>query len=239
MPYIEKRVKAGRTLEIYKYYSRRCKGKPSVCRESNQNPTPEAMKLLNQRRAEERLRWKINTNFKSGDYYITLTYKRENRKTPIEAKKELQKFLRRLRRLYKKHGAEVKYIGVTEYENRAIHHHMILNNEVLIEEIDKLWDFGFIQIKLLDDTGDYSKLASYLIKETSKTFKTERSATGVRYSCSRNLKEPTITENIISANSWRDIPRPMKNYYISGEVETGYHEVTGYGFQHYTMIRLN
>lgn len=238
MPYIQKTVRAGKTIEVFKYYSYRCKAKGAV-RSGNYGKTPENVAKINQRNAENRLRWKINTNFQEGDYYVTLTYKRENRKAPLEAKKELSLFLRQLRKKYKTAGKELKYIAVTEYENKAIHHHLIMNNAIDGKEIARLWRYGRPCIKYLDSTGDYGQLASYLIKETSKTFKTPKSATGVRYSCSRNLKEPEIEERIIQHESWREIPRPKKGYYILGEPEIGVHETSGYGFMHYIMVRLN
>lgn len=238
MAYIEKRVKAGMTIEIMKYHTYRYKSKKANCRSENVNTTPEAVRRVNQKQAENKLRWKINTNFKPGDYYLTLTYKRENRKTPIETKKEFINFMRRLRRLYKKADTELKYISVTEYQNTAIHHHMIINGAVSAGAVSALWEMGHMQIQVLDKTGDYSKLAAYLIKETSKTFKTHKSASGVRYSCSRNLREPVIHEKVVRADSWREMPKPIEGYYISGEVESGYHEVSGYGYQHYIMIKL-
>lgn len=238
MAYIEKRVKAGMTIEVMKYHTYRCKSKKTNCRSENVNTTPEAVKRVNQKQAENRLRWKINTNFKPGDYYITLTYKRENRKSPVEARKEFNNFMRRLRRLYKKSDVELKYIAVTEYQSTAIHHHMVINGLVSASEVSLLWQMGHMQIQILNKTGDYSKLAAYLIKETSKTFKSNKSASGVRYSCSRNLKEPIIQEKVIRADSWRENPKPVDGYYISGEIESGYHEVSGYGYQHYVMIKL-
>ena len=43
---------------------------------------------------------------------------------------------------------------------------------------------------MLYDSGEYSQLADYLIKETERTFRDEDSAVKQRYSCSRNLTKP-------------------------------------------------
>mgnify|MGYP000727281139 CR=1 FL=1 len=45
--------------------------------------------------------------------------------------------------------------------------------DMVIENIDtkaikKCWDRGRIHIRLLDDTGQYGKLASYLVKEKGR-----------------------------------------------------------------------
>ncbi len=238
MPYIQKIVKAGKTIEVFKYYTYRCKGK-GVARGCRCGKTKENVAKLNQRNAENHLRWIINSNFGEGDYYITLTYRKENRKSPLSAKEILKAFLRKLRKKYKDYGVELKYIAVTEYENKAIHHHLILNNAFNGKEIANLWQYGRPNIKHLDNTGEYSQLAAYLIKETSKTFGTSKAVAGQRYSRSRNLIEPEIEERIIPHESWRDNPKPKKGYYIQGEPEIGVHETSGYGFMHYTMVRLN
>ena len=122
--------------------------------------------------AERTLRLKINANFGVDDPFITLTYRKEERPTPAGAKKNIKKLLDSLRKKYKTMGAELKYINVTEYQNKAIHHHIIINH---VEGVDvskwvrQLWKFGRPDFKYLDDTGQYKDLAAYLIKETSKT----------------------------------------------------------------------
>lgn len=238
MPYIQKTVKAGKTIEVFKYYSYRCKAK-GVVRSGNRGRTPENVAKINQRNAENRLRWLINANFGEGDCYITLTYKRELRKSPSEAKAALHLFLRRLRKAYRAKGAELKYVAVTEYENRAIHHHLIVNGAIPTQEMVRLWEYGRPCVKFLDGSGDYRCLAGYLIKETSKTFGTAKGASGQRYSRSRNLCEPEIEEVVIQHEKWREIPKPKQGYYILAEPEVGIHEMSGYGFMHYTMVRLN
>ena len=97
-------------------------------------------------------------------------------------------------------GADLKYINVTEYKNKAIHHHLLINH---IEgqdvskngsQIVEVWQTGF---KYLDDTGQYKDLTAYLIKETSKTYKENDGGHKQRYSCDRNLTMPTPKTEII------------------------------------------
>ena len=72
--YIKKSIFAGMTLEVEKTYTIKYKSK-KVTKSANINPTPENMKKVNERNAAKKLRWQINTNFRSGDYHLILTYR--------------------------------------------------------------------------------------------------------------------------------------------------------------------
>ena len=113
---------AGKTKEIEKSYSSRY-GRKGIGRSKNMNPTPDDVKRVNQRNAETRLRRLINCNFEKNDIHLVLTYKKDERPKPEEAKKILANFIRRIKRRYKKLGIEFKYIHVTEFgkKNGAIH----------------------------------------------------------------------------------------------------------------------
>lgn len=237
MPYIKKRVEAGRTCEIIKTHSFRY-GKKNVQRQRNKNPTREKQKEINERNARDKLRWLINSNFGENDIHLVLTYRKEVRPDPEEAKHQLANFLRRLREHYKRDGTELKYIAVTEWKGRAIHHHLIINSTD-VRQIIKLWKYGKMRPSYLDSTGQYGQLANYLIKETSKTFRAEDSQAGKRWQQSKNLKKPKITTEIVKAYSWKADPKPEKGYYVVPDsVVEGVNDVTGYPFQRYTMIKL-
>ena len=168
MPYFKTTIKAGATVEVCKSYTKRV-GVKGV--RERRKATPEEMEKVNQMNAERVLRLKINANFKEDDLFITLTYRRTEKPTPKEAKGNIKKFLKELRKKYKELGVELKYINVTEYKNKSIHHHILINH---IEGCDTskmvrtLWKFGRPDFKYLDHTGQYKDLAAYLIKETSK-----------------------------------------------------------------------
>ena len=49
----------------------------------------------------------------------------------------------------------------------ARHIHMVIES-MDTKTIKKCWDRGRIHIRLLDDTGQYGKLASYLVKEKGR-----------------------------------------------------------------------
>lgn len=235
--YIKEICIAGNTIEVMKKHSWRY-GR-SIPRGKNEKKTPEDVAKVNQRNAETKLRRLINTNFKENDLHMVLTYKKNERPSPDEAKILIAKFLRDIRKIFKKKGTVFKYILVTEYKKASIHHHIVMSY-LDPREIQKVWPYGKARPTLLDGTGQYAELANYLIKETSKTFKTEKSASGKRWSSSRNLEKPIINKKIIGANSWRKEPVAQKGYYIEKDsIRIGFSEFDGYPYQFYSMIRLD
>lgn len=238
MPYIEKVVKAGKTIEVTKTHSIRYPGK-KIPRSPNKSQTPEDVKKINERNAETNLRHLINTNFGYQDIHLVLTYRREKRPaTPEAAKADLEKFLRKLRNHFKKRNQELKYIAVTEYKNKAVHHHLIISS-MDTRALTDLWPHGQPRPTYLDSSGQYGQLASYLIKETSKTFNSDDSVHGKRWCASKNLEKPKITTRIIAANTWQKDPKPRKGYFIEkGSEKSGYSEISGYPYQFYRLIKL-
>lgn len=241
MGYFKTSIEAGATIEVTKSYTKRIGGKRKGSREQ---PTPEEMEKVNQKNAERTLRLKINANFGVDDPFITLTYKKDERPKPAEAKKNIKKLIGSLREEFKKLGTDLKYINVTEYKNKAIHHHLLINHiegQDVSKMVCRLWKFGRPDFKYLDDTGQYKDLAAYLIKETAKTFKENDGGHKQRYSCSRNLIMPTPkTEIIKKAVKWLADPKPKKGYYIDKDtVYNGVNPFTGRQFQRYTMVKLS
>ncbi len=162
----------------------------SHCRGKRRRPTTETQKKLNQRNAERKLIRLLNTNFTKNDIRFDLTYDADHRPaTPEEAQKEMQNFLRRLKRYRKKRGLpDLKYIAVTEIgkRNGRCHHHIIMNGGVLIGELAEIWGRGYTTAKPLqfNDQGIVG-IAKYLIKEP---------ILGKRWSASKNLAKPKVTQ---------------------------------------------
>lgn len=234
MPYIERTVIAGDTIEKKKYFTAQYGGKRCK-RAKREEETSEKQRRENEKNALDRLRWLINTNFVAGDFHIVLTYKGAA-PIPEEAAKLLSAYLRKLRNEYRKIGIELKYIAVTEYEANRIHHHVIIN-KADTELISSLWKHGRVRFTPLDNMGDYSALASYLIKETKRTYK-DGKASGKRWNASRNLKQPEIIKRVINADGWRKVPKPIKGYYIISDSIISDIDVFGYPYQKYTMIKI-
>src|SRR5699024_2368551 len=113
----------------------------------------------------------------------------------------LEKFIRAARRYFRQQGKEMRYITVTEYKNRRIHHHLVMEN-VPIKDLYTMWPHGRPKVFPLDDSGDYRELAEYLIKETAKTFAEEGSPYKKRWNQSKNLRAPKIKKEVVSANAW-------------------------------------
>ena len=239
MAYYREVVKTGNVIEVRKTisYVESAKGRK---RAKKLNPTLKAVAKNNERSAERKLRWLINTNFTPEDYHLTLTYQGKPPE-PEEARKELEKFLRKLRREYQKQGKDLKYIAVTEYKAKRIHHHLIIN-QIELSAITKAWKHGRPKLVPLDDTGQYDHLASYLIKETSKTFKTEEGTGGKRWNQSRNLKPyDELKREKIRAKEWRKEPTAFKGYMLEKDKVVNFsYTVEGqcYESQQYSMVRI-
>lgn len=148
-------------------------------------PTSEIQKRLNQRNAEKKLTRLIHNNFGEDDVALHLTFRKGEEPEDLDAaKRELKNYLKRLRRLYRKQGLEMKYISVVEYGKRGgrIHYHLILTGGVDRDELEKLWGHGYANSKRLQFGEDgVSGLARYITKDRV-TYK--------RWSGSRNLKQP-------------------------------------------------
>ena len=237
MPYLMEVVHSGKVREVTKKYSARY-GKKGIRRSPNSNPTPEDVRVQNERNAEKKLRRLINSNFGFNDIHLVLTYRISERPDPKTARSHLEKFLRSLRKLYGDSGEELKYICVTEYKNKAVHHHLIINSFDM-RLITPLWPYGRARPTFLDNTGQYGKLAAYFIKETRATYTEETAVFRKRWNQSRNLKKPDVKIKIVQRDSWTKEPKAVKGYALeSDSVYTGISRVTGYPFQFYSMIQL-
>ena len=199
------------------------------------NPTCESVEKINRKNAERSLQVKLHANFGKGDMHVVLTYGGEP-PTQEVAKKELKNFLQRLRRHFRKEGRELKWIAATEYKNQRIHHHVILP-AMDSRLLDELWTAGHVRPTHLDGSGDYRKLAAYLIKETDKTFREPGAFSKKRYSCSRNLVIPDVKVETVSARELLQRPKPIKGYSIDEDsIYQGVNPVTGIPFMEYVMI---
>lgn len=170
MPYIIEVVQAGRTVEVMKYYSSRY-GKKGIKRGERKALTKEEQIKVNKRAAEKKLRRLINENFQEGDTHLVLDYRKERRPAGRKQMREdADDFLREMRKLYKRHGIQFKYIHVMEIGKKgALHHHLVINTpeEISQQAIVRCWKGrGRTHHNPLDDTGQYAKLASYLIKQS-------------------------------------------------------------------------
>lgn len=236
MAYIKETIFAG-SIMITKLIQKRQKRIESG-RAARIMPTSEAVEKANARACEKGLQLKLHANFVPGDYHVVLTYK-GTEPTHEEAKACLAKFMRKLRSVAKKSGEDFKWIAVTEYKNHRIHHHVIMNDIVSLQELNAIWTHGQLHLRLLDESGDWRRLGAYLFKETSKTFRDPDAPSRLRYSCSRNLKSPTVYREDVSAAAVIEEPIPEKGYVIDEDtIYRGEDPFTGKPYLEYISIAI-
>lgn len=205
-------------------------------------PTQEEQEKINEQQCIRKLRRKIHANFDKDDLFETLTYKRDCRPDPKGAAHELQLLLNRLRGIWKRAGTELRYIVVTEYKSKSIHHHLIVNDlpdGSGAKKIAQSWSRnGRANTKYLYEDGQYEQLAAYLIKETSKTFRDPENPSKLRYSCSRNLVTPVAKTRILKRDDWPEEPRVPKGYYLEKSSLVNGVNKMGYKYQYYRLIKI-
>lgn len=235
MPYVKTSTIAGNTIIIHKGF--RDEKQAGKKRAKKENVTKEAVKKMNERYATRKLTVLMNANFSKGDLHIVWTYRGEERVPPVRAQEYLRKALKDLRKMYRAAGQELKYIYTTEYKNKAIHHHILINY-FDIRHISSVWKYGMTRPTVLY-THDYSKLAAYFVKETQKTFKDIDSGTKQRYVPSKNLYRPEPDKETLNSRHWAKKPKPVAGYEIvQGSVENGVNEITGFPWQYYIMAAI-
>lgn len=203
-------------------------------RKKKENPTPEQVRKNNDRIAVRKLARVINANFGPGDLHVVLTD--ASGMSEAEALKERQLFLRRMRREYRKTGSEMKAVWATEMDPRS-HHHMIMSG-IDINKIAKQWPHGRVKVLPLDDARDYTKLAEYLIKETSAAFRDPARATKQRYGRTRNLEDPVIVRQAARERDFNiNNIKPVKGYHLDPDsIEEFINPITGIPTITYRMI---
>ena len=212
-------------------------GAPGMSRTKRKKPTPEQMAKQNQWKKERDIRWLLKENFDEHDYWMTLTYRREERPASLEAAKvQVQKFLRQMRSWYKRQGTDMKYIVITEYGSKGgVHHHIVVNRIPGADmEMAKKWPYGTPQYALLYLQGDFRKLASYIAKEpvNEKTKKW--------YSRSRNLRKPQMKKQIMKRKTFSQEPFVPKGFYLEKEtLYSGINPITGHPYRYYTLVKIN
>ena len=103
MPYVERIIRAGKTVEVERYFTSRYK-KKGIGRGDKVKATKEQQKKVNTRQAERKLRILINANFAYGDFHLVLDYIRKKGqpdRTKEQMRHDMDIFLRELRKQFK------------------------------------------------------------------------------------------------------------------------------------------
>lgn len=138
MAYVHRVVKAGPCVEHKKMQSFRVHTK-GVKRGPNTGHTTEKQERINERVAEEHLRWDINANFGHRDLHAVLHYyvKDSSFEEILENKAA---FLRNLRKLCKKRGITFKAVVVIETKRMTNPHIHVIISHMDPEIITEAWE---------------------------------------------------------------------------------------------------
>lgn len=246
MAYVHRRVQAGPTVEHRKMQSSRVHTK-GVKRGPNRGRTSEKQAKINERVAEEHLRWDLNANYGFRDLHAVLHYFDKGRTfEQILADKEA--FLKELRKICRKKGIKPKCVVVIETKRLTNPHIHVIINRMDSEIIADAWEAalpggGGISFRPLDKRGNHFKLAHYLMKESRSTMKRyqELGIRGKRYTKSQNMVKPVITYEKVNASTWRKDPKASKGAVLykfddGATCRSGWHEISGYPYQEYFEV---
>ena len=167
MAYVHRRVRAGHTIEHRKMQSYRIHTK-GVQRGPNHGTTSEKQAKVNERVAEEHLRWDLNANFDHRDLHAVLHYYAKDT-TFQEILADKAAFLANLRKACRKRGIKYKAVVVIETKRMTNPHIHVVITRMDPEIITEAWESvprggGGISFKPLDRRGNHEKLAHYLVK---------------------------------------------------------------------------
>ena len=249
MPYVHRTVVCGETVEHRKMYSSRVHSKEVKPRKrSSEKETSKCQERINERVAEEHLRWLINCNYHYGDFHLVLHYWCKH-VTLEQAERDRAAFLRELRKAYAKAGKRLKYIAVLETKHMTnVHHHILLprcDAQIIAAAWTKVTNgAGSISFQMLDDRKIHAKLASYLIKESRSTMRRcrEQGIRRRRYTCSAGMAKPEIRYQVAKAETWRKEPKARRGMHLyrfddGSEYKSGWHELSGWPWQEYYEIK--
>ena len=189
--------------------------------------------------AERKLTRLLNANFKARDIHLVLTYRRDDRPPPEEAKKRLRNFIGRLRRFFTRRGQELKYIAATAYGTKgAIHHHLVIST-MDARELRSLWPYGGSHAEYLYESGDYARLAAYIVRQAKHGLAEADQIDEKKWHGSRNLIRPKPHKQEVPATVWREPPAAWPGYIIDlDSVDAGVSPVTGIPYLFYRMLKI-
>ena len=180
-------------VEVYPIYSR---AYPDAGRMKERIRSSRAQQRLNDKRAELHFRRKAETNFGRNDYFLTLTYRGEAPGME-QARKDFRNFIKRVNRARADIGLPAcRYMAVLEAGNKSgrAHHHVLIDGGLSRDKLEEIWSKGFANADRLQLGSDGLKaVCKYMLKAAGTQ---QREKDQKRWTCSRNLKEPKITESV-------------------------------------------
>lgn len=234
--YKAKKMRFKNAIEVHEYHDAKY-GAPGQKRQKKKKATPEQIARQNQKNRERLARWKLREYFNVNDYFTTLTYRKDERPESMEAcRKDLQKFLRKIRKLYKAAGKEMRYMLNIEVGTRgAWHAHIVLKR---VPDLDvamaKAWGHGKVVNQLLYEKGEFRELAAYITKSPVN----DKKLKDAKYSCSKNmpLKEPE-KKVYRKWKTWGKVRVP-KGWYLDKDSVVEGINLWGFPYREYTLLRI-
>lgn len=243
MAYMKWTCRAGRTKLVQKYYCYHAQPRGRT-RAPKGRKTSEAQKKVNNRQLERKLTVLLNENFDKDCWYLTFDYSIANRpRTPEELHSHEEKLLRDLRKIYKKQELPFRYVWTAEIGQKGGSHIHVVVSPINMQLLRDVWPYGYITIKPMDRSGQYSKLASYFIKYFQKTRGTDQALQKKSYNCSRNLVRPKEVTKAMKGNRFDNRVTVPAGWYLDKQaypegdgVKYGVTE-DGYEFMHYILVK--
>lgn len=247
MAYQEKVVNIGNVIEVMKYINGRVGTKEQREKAAATRTTPEEQLKWQSKEAERKV-WRIlrnPKNFQAGDLWVTLTYPAGSRPESEQVRGDTQKFLKKIRREYKKQGKECKYVySVGRGKKGAVHLHFVLkkiDTEIIARTWEKIVNNGewvHVHAEHMDKSGNYQKLAAYIIKNGEETFFSADPIIKKRFSYSRNIEIKKVKAKTIRARAWKKDAPEKKGYYIDKNLSYSGINRYGYPVQYTVYIKI-
>lgn len=184
MGYRTRTVVAGPRLEVevYPVFGREAAGRARAAKIAGN--TPEAMKKLNRERAIRHLIQLADANLTDQDIHLTLTYR--NAPTEDRAWRDVDNFLRTVKRRRKQYGmTPLKYFYTVEGNESGskekLHAHVLMSGGISREELEAIWGNGWANAdRLQPDERGLEAIIRYITKDQEKR----------KWHRSRNMVQP-------------------------------------------------
>lgn len=224
--YVIRTIVSGKVIEKSKFWLQT----PGKVRGARVHTTSARKQDKNDQGAMRRLARLINCNFGYMDLWVTLEYDAAGYEkiggARAQAEHELKLFLRRLNRMMKKAGLELRYTGACTSDmdgetrqDARVHHHIILPKEAAAF-LEQAWTHGGISVKTLRKQDDYTGIAVYIVKQV------RRVPDAKKWTSSRNLKKPLVYERAAKrAGALRNPAGTILQESSEYDIESGSHYI--------------
>ena len=187
-------------------------------------------------RARNDFRRLVNTNFYTGNWFITVTF-RDNVTDIDEAMEAWRIYVKALKKRY----GDFKYIGVREFQKRgAIHFHVIADIDLSTgNELGIIWGHGYVTCERITDRKGHGvdNVGAYLIKYLSKDAADPRLKGKKAYFASRGLDRPHTFRGSEALDLLERLQLERKQPVWANEYEGKYTGIVKY--REYNLDRLD